>query len=138
MAAVSSIRACRLVLTSLRFLRGECDSLTSPRQVLLRYSRPRTQYLQLFASEAFLKPHLVIQRRHRSGLKDRIEVEGFRIRGDVFIKPGDTVELEDGNFLRVKRVLYDMLHKEKYVEGWKFVRNADTLGLSQHDPNEVY
>lgn len=137
MTAVSSIRACRLVLTSLRFLRGGYDSLTSPRQGLLLYSRPRTQYPQLFASGAFLKPHLVIQRRRRSVLKDRIEVEGFRIRSDVFVKSGDTVELEDGSFLRIRRVLYDMLHKEKYVEGWKFVRNADTLGLSQHDPHEV-
>lgn len=138
MTAVSSVRACRLALTSLRFLHDEHCSSTTPRQALFRYSRPRTPYAPLLASGAFSKPYLVIQRQRRSVLKEFIEVEGFRIRSDVFVKSGDTVELEDGSFLRVKRVLYDMLHKEKYVEGWKFVRNADTLDLSRHNPYEVY
>ncbi|KAL8767604.1 MAG: hypothetical protein Q9209_005934 [Squamulea sp. 1 TL-2023] len=61
-----------------------------------------------------------LQQRYRSGLAAHVKHGGFTTQSGVLVKPGDTVELEDGTFLRVKRVLHNVSHKEYFVEGWKF------------------
>ena len=94
--------------------------------------------VSLWAFHEFVKSHSTIQQRHSSNLVKYTRNEGFKHGRGMFINSGDTVELHDGNFLRVKKVLYDEVHDRYSVEGWKFVRNAETLGLSKHDPNEVY
>ena len=85
-------------------------------------------------------PFTILQ-RHSSSLVERVRHEGFRTRNGIYIKSGDTVELEDGSFLRVKTVLHNEYHNRYRVVGWRFIRNHKTCGLPRHDPvdpNEVY
>ena len=84
-----------------------------------------------------LKFHITIQHRHRSLVK-HVKHEGFQTRDGIFVKPGDTVELQDGSFLRVKDVLHNEQHDKYWIDGWRFVPTEQTLGLSGKDANEVY
>ena len=85
-----------------------------------------------------LRSHTTIQQRHRYDLAKHVRHGGFEFRNGVFIKPGDTVELKEGNFLRVKEVLHNEFHDIYWIVGWRFVWTKDTLGLSENVPNEVY
>ena len=83
------------------------------------------------------KGSITIQQQHRSLVK-HAKHEGFQTHNGIFVKPGDTVEIQDGNFLRVKEVLHNVFYDRYWIVGWKFVRNISTFGLPEHDPNEVY
>lgn len=71
-------------------------------------------------------------------LSKDVRPEGFKTRDGISVKPGDTVELEGGSFLRVKEVLHNSFHDRWWIVGWRFVRNKDTLGLPDKYPKEVY
>lgn len=95
--------------------------------------------VSLCALHKNFKPHVTIQRRHSSHLVPDVRHEGFKTYHDIFIKRGDTVELEDGNFIRVVKVLNKKFDNKYWIVGWRFVRNGETHGLPRHDdPNEVY
>lgn len=84
--------------------------------------------------------HSTILQRY-SHLKEHVRLEEFRTHGGVLIKTGDTAELEDGSFLRVKDVLHNEYYNRYWIVGWRFIRNDETCGLPRHDPvdpNEVY
>ena len=93
--------------------------------------------VSLWAVRETFKGHVTIQQRHHSLVK-HVKYEGFRTHNGIFVKPGDTVEIEDGNFLRVKEVLHNVFYDRYWIVGWKFVRNLKTFGLPEQDPNEVY
>lgn len=85
--------------------------------------------------------HITIPRRYSSHLEKQVRHEGFRTHSGIYIKSGDTVELEDRTFLRVVHVLHNEYHNRYWVSGRRFVHNKDTCGLPRHDsvdPNEVY
>lgn len=73
-----------------------------------------------------------------TGLLKHVRPEGFKTRDGISVKPGDTVELEGGNFLRVKEVLHNTFYDRYWIVGWRFVRNKETLGLPAKKSNEVY
>lgn len=110
------------------------NTIRCPRIFLVAHSKD--ELVSLWALRANLKSHTTIRQRH-SLVKD-VRHEGFRIRNGISIKSGDTVELEDGSFIRVKEVLHNNLYNKYWVVGWRFVRNRDTSGLPDHGPNEVY
>ncbi|KAL8854447.1 MAG: hypothetical protein Q9221_000717 [Calogaya cf. arnoldii] len=93
---------------------------------------PCTPNTQSLASRDFGKRHFASQCLHKSVLTESVEHKRFKAQNGESINVGDTVQLKDGTFLRV------MLQKGDVLEGWIFRRNADTLGLSKLDPNEVY
>ena len=93
--------------------------------------------VSLWAVRETFKGHITIQQRHHSLVK-HVKHEGFRTHNGIFVKAGDTVEIEDGNFLRVKEVLHEVFYDRYWLLGWKFVRNIKTFGLPGQDQNEVY
>ena len=97
----------------------------------------RDRLVSLWAVRETFIGHITIQRRHRS-VPIYVEREEFRAQNGTFIKLGDTVEIEGGNFLRVKQVLRNVESHRYWLVGWKFVRNIRTVGLPGQDPNEVY
>lgn len=85
--------------------------------------------------------HKLHDTSHQPGDTDllkHVRPEGFKTRDGISVKPGDTVELEGGNFLRVKEVLHNTFYDRYWIVGWRFVRNKETLGLPKKDSNEVY
>ena len=93
--------------------------------------------VSLWALSETFKAHVTIRLRHHSSVI-HVKHEGFRAHNGVFIKPSDTVEIEDGTFIRVKEVLHDAFNDRHWIIGWRFVRNVKTFGLPKQDPNEVY
>lgn len=93
--------------------------------------------MSLWSLREELVSHVTIQRRDRSNLLKPVRHEGFGTHKDILIKPGDTVELEDGSFLRIIEVPKNESHNRYWIVGWRFVRNRDTFGLPGHN-NEVY
>lgn len=61
-----------------------------------------------------------------SGYTDRLSL-------DSSLQTGDSVELKDGDFLRINRVSA----KRKFVYGWRFCHTSKMNGLPQDLPNEV-
>ena len=102
-----------------------------------RATQSRVVLLSLWALREKLVSHITNQQRDRSSLVKHVRHEGFRTHHDILIKLGDTVELKDGNFLRVIEVLQNESHDRYSIVGWRFVQNRDTCGLPGHD-NEVY
>lgn len=88
----------------------------------------------LWAFRKTSKWDFTISQRHSSRLVERVRQEGFRTHSGISIKPGDTVELEGGSFLRVKIVLQDGYHNSYRVVGWRFIQNNKTCGLPRQDP----
>ena len=102
-----------------------------------RVTQSKDGLVSLWALRETFKGQITIQEQHRS-LVTHVKYEGFRTYKGVFVKTGDTVELEDGNFLRVKEVLHNVFYDRYWIVGWKFVRNMQTFGLPGDDSNEVY
>lgn len=107
----------------------------SHRTIRLAYAKDGL--VSSWAPRETFKGHITIQHRNRSLVK-HVKHEGFRTHNGIFVKPGDTVEIQDGNFLRVKEVLHNVFYDRYWIVGRKFVRNIKTFGLPEHDPNEVY
>lgn len=93
--------------------------------------------VSLWALRERLNSHFTIQQRYSSHLVTYASDEGFKTHNGIFIKSGDTAELEDGTFLRVIQVLHNEFYNRYWIIGWRFARNTKTLGLPKH-PNEVY
>ena len=53
------------------------------------------------------------------------------------LKPGTTVEMMDGAFLRIKTILEDRETGEISLKGLRFQRNSSINGLLELEPNEV-
>ena len=102
-----------------------------------RVAHSKDAVFSLCALSETFKGHVTIQQRHRS-LVIHVKHEGFRAHNGIFVKPSDTIEIEDGTFIRVKEVLHDALDDRHWIVGWRFVRNTKTFGLPKQDPNEVY
>ncbi len=74
----------------------------------------------------------------RSPQVKNIHTNGAKtLKGDL-IQPGDTVELNGGDFLRVCEVRSHPTKGGYSVTGWRFCRVKKTLGLPNSDPKEVY
>ena len=102
-----------------------------------RVTHARERPGSLWALRDKFKGHGIVQQWHRSLVKI-VRHECFQAHNGIFVKPGDTIELEDGVFLRVKEVLHYVFSDRYWLIGWKFTRNEQTLGLPGNDPNEVY
>lgn len=105
----------------------------------ITYSKDKPALLRAFRGNVTLR--VMILQRYSSHLKENVRLESFRTHGGISIKSGDTAELEDGSFLRVKDVLHNEYYNRYWVVGWRFIRNRKTCGLPRHDPvnpNEVY
>lgn len=123
------------------FWRPLCLHATT--KIYTRFARARYYKDESASLWAFPKSkwHFTILQRHSPRLVERVRHEGFRTHSGISIKSGDTVELEDGSFLRVKTVLHNEYHNRYRVVGWRFIQNKKTCGLPRHDPvdpNEVY
>ncbi|KAL8806211.1 MAG: hypothetical protein Q9182_001486 [Xanthomendoza sp. 2 TL-2023] len=115
-------------------LRSLClDSATTKLPRLIRATYSKDGVVFSWPLPELGKWHTRVQKRHRSDLPELDRAEGLPTRNGILVNPGDTVELKDGTFLRVKKVLSNDL-----FQGWKFVRNRETYGLPKHDPNELY
>lgn len=125
--------AAMFALQLLYSIHRDSHACTALKQSVVVYRKPRVRDTQPWALRGLVKWHSAIQHLRKSESTEVVEHEGFRTRTGIF-DPGDTVELEDGTFLRVKKVH----HEKDVLEVWMFVRNADTLGVSKLDPNEVY
>ncbi len=84
------------------------------------------------------KQQITIRHRHNSSLAKQVRHEECRTQNGVFVKPGDTIELKNGSFLRVKEVLHDEIYNRCSIVSWRFVRSSKTFGLPRNDLNEVY
>ena len=122
------------------FSQWQCLSLSAVirRPPISRFADSRDGLVSLLALRKDFKFHVSIQQRCRSSKIRRVRQEGFWTRRGVFVKCGDTVELDDGTFLRVKQVLHNESKNEHEIVGWKFVRNRETCGLPKENLNEVY
>lgn len=103
-----------------------------------RVTHSRARLVSYWAKLQKPKWHDTSQQLPDSDLLKHVRPEGFKTRDGISVKPGDTVELEGGNFLRVKEVLHNSFHDRYWIVGWRFVRNKETLGLPERYPNELY
>lgn len=110
---------------------------TIRRPRISRVTHSNEGQVSLWALCENLKSQFTIQQRYSSHLVTHARHEGFRTHNGILIKSSDTVELEDGNFLRVLKVLHNEFYNRYWIVGWRFTRNTETLGLPKH-PNEVY
>lgn len=67
--------------------------------------------------------------------------EGFEIADGTHVDLGDTVELKNGDFMRVRKYekhTKGSAYRKHVVSGWLFRRVNKTVGLSREYHNEVY
>ena len=114
------------------------NAITSRSPPIPRVTHPIVAPASLWALRGNFKSHVTIQQQRNSSDVKSVRREGFRTHDGIFITPGDTVELRNGSFLRVKKVFQDKTRNGYSIVGWRFVRNAETLGLPKDDLNEVY
>ncbi len=113
-------------------------AITSRGPPIPRVTHPIVAPVSLWALRRNFKSHVTIQQRPSSSGVKYVRREGFRTHDGIFVTTGDTVELRNGNFLRVKEVLQNGTQNVYSIVGWRFVRNAETLGLPGDDLNEVF
>ena len=112
-------------------------TITLRRPQIFRTTPSKDGPVSLWALREIFNSHFNIQQRYSSQLVKHAICDGFKTHDGIFIKSGDTAELKDGTFLRVKEVLHTEFHRRYWIVGRRFVRNTKTLGLSKR-PNEVY
>lgn len=67
--------------------------------------------------------------------------EGFETVDGTHINPGDTIELKNGDFMRLTKYekhTKGSAYRKRVVGGWLFRRVSRTIGLSREQPNEVH
>ncbi|KAL8996730.1 MAG: hypothetical protein Q9169_003845 [Polycauliona sp. 2 TL-2023] len=106
------------------------------RQGYLKYRKSSAQYPQQWITPYVLRWRSTVAQHlqpHRN--KSPKDKNSKMIKTDISVEQGDTLELKDDSFLRVKNLPSE---ESPDLEGWQFVRNAETLGLPKLDQNEVY
>ncbi|MCJ1460027.1 hypothetical protein MMC28_010406 [Mycoblastus sanguinarius] len=67
--------------------------------------------------------------------------ESFDPKSETCFEPGDTVELDDGDFFRVLEIIQhgsDLTNIYQSIRGWRFRRTSNILGLPAAPFNEVF
>ncbi|KAH0538218.1 hypothetical protein FGG08_005187 [Glutinoglossum americanum] len=59
------------------------------------------------------------------------------IEGSVKLKPNKSIELEDGDFIRIKSIHKDKETTEVFLRGWRFRRVSDMNGILKKNANEL-
>ncbi|KAI9786460.1 MAG: hypothetical protein M1839_006920 [Geoglossum umbratile] len=59
------------------------------------------------------------------------------VEGPVTLKPNKSIELEDGDFIRIKSIHKDSETTEVFLRGWRFRRASDMNGILKKNQNEI-
>lgn len=79
-----------------------------------------------------------LARRNPDILPPDVEISSIPWKSSV-LRPGKTVEISDGSFIKIKSLIKDITNDEVSIRGWKLVRTRDFVlgGIVRKKRNEV-